>query len=92
MAPWALVGADAMRALDRHTIEELGVPGEVLMESAAPAAEPEGAAAQEESQEAVPSSPQTLRDLADLEEARSQGKVTEAEYARRREEILKRRE
>jgi NAD(P)H-hydrate epimerase len=31
---WPLVGAAAMRALDRHTIETLGVPGEVLMESA----------------------------------------------------------
>jgi len=31
---WALVGSAAMRALDRHTIEKLGVPGEVLMESA----------------------------------------------------------
>ncbi|NNL66235.1 MAG: hypothetical protein HKP30_08335, partial [Myxococcales bacterium] len=29
-----LVGAATMRALDRHTIETLGVPGEVLMESA----------------------------------------------------------
>jgi len=31
---WPLVGAETMRALDRHTIEVLGVPGEVLMESA----------------------------------------------------------
>ncbi|UCE85375.1 MAG: NAD(P)H-hydrate dehydratase [Deltaproteobacteria bacterium] len=31
---WPLVTADAMRALDRHTIETLGVPGDVLMESA----------------------------------------------------------
>ncbi len=31
---WPLVGADTMRALDRHTIETLGVPGELLMESA----------------------------------------------------------
>jgi NAD(P)H-hydrate epimerase len=31
---WSLVGSAAMRALDRHTIEKLGVPGEVLMESA----------------------------------------------------------
>ena len=31
---WPLVGAEAMRALDRHTIETLGVPGELLMESA----------------------------------------------------------
>jgi len=31
---WALFGAEAMRGLDRHTIETLGVPGEVLMESA----------------------------------------------------------
>ena len=31
---WPLVGAAAMRALDRHTIEKLGIPGEVLMEAA----------------------------------------------------------
>jgi len=31
---WPLVGAAAMRALDRHTIETLGVPGALLMESA----------------------------------------------------------
>ena len=31
---WPLVGAATMRALDRHTIEKLGVPGDVLMESA----------------------------------------------------------
>lgn len=31
---WPLVGAATMRALDRHTIETLGVPGDVLMESA----------------------------------------------------------
>jgi NAD(P)H-hydrate epimerase len=31
---WPLVGADRMRALDLHSIEKLGVPGEVLMESA----------------------------------------------------------
>lgn len=31
---WPLVGAATMRALDRHTIETIGVPGEVLMESA----------------------------------------------------------
>ena len=31
---WPLVSAEAMRALDRHTIETLGVPGDLLMESA----------------------------------------------------------
>ena len=31
---WPLVDAEAMRALDRHTIETLGVPAELLMESA----------------------------------------------------------
>ena len=31
---WSLVGADEMRALDRNTIDHLGVPGELLMESA----------------------------------------------------------
>ncbi|MDJ0865592.1 MAG: NAD(P)H-hydrate dehydratase [Myxococcota bacterium] len=34
MERWPLVGAETMRALDRHTIETLGVPGEILMESA----------------------------------------------------------
>ena len=31
---WPLVDAARMQALDRYTIEKLGVPGEVLMESA----------------------------------------------------------
>ena len=31
---WPLVDADQMRALDQHTIQDLGIPGEVLMESA----------------------------------------------------------
>jgi len=31
---WRLVGAATMRALDRHTIETIGVPGDLLMESA----------------------------------------------------------
>jgi len=31
---WRLVTASEMRALDRHTIDTLGVPGELLMESA----------------------------------------------------------
>lgn len=34
MTTWPLVGAATMRELDRHTIEGLGVSGEVLMESA----------------------------------------------------------
>ena len=32
------MGAEAMRALDRHTIDTLGVPGGVLMENAGRAA------------------------------------------------------
>jgi NAD(P)H-hydrate epimerase len=32
--PWTLASAEEMRALDRHTIETLGVPAELLMESA----------------------------------------------------------
>ena len=35
---WRLPRAEHMRALDRHTIETLGVPGEVLMENAGSAA------------------------------------------------------
>ena len=31
---WTLVSGDAMRSLDRHTIETLGVSGELLMENA----------------------------------------------------------
>ncbi|MFP8874520.1 MAG: bifunctional ADP-dependent NAD(P)H-hydrate dehydratase/NAD(P)H-hydrate epimerase, partial [Myxococcota bacterium] len=34
MTTWPLVDAATMRELDRHTIEGLGVSGEVLMESA----------------------------------------------------------
>ncbi|MEZ4218624.1 MAG: NAD(P)H-hydrate dehydratase [Myxococcota bacterium] len=33
-AAWPLATASEMRALDAHTIEHLGVPGEILMESA----------------------------------------------------------
>jgi len=33
-AAWPLVSAAQMRALDRHTIDVLGVPGDLLMESA----------------------------------------------------------
>ncbi len=33
-AEWPLVDAEGMRRRDRHTIERLGVPGELLMESA----------------------------------------------------------
>ena len=32
---WPLVTADEMRALDRHTIEDLGVPGEIQVSNAA---------------------------------------------------------
>lgn len=31
---WPLVGSETMRALDRHTIDKLGVPADLLMESA----------------------------------------------------------
>ena len=31
---WPLVGASEMRELDRHTIEDLEIAGEILMESA----------------------------------------------------------
>jgi NAD(P)H-hydrate repair Nnr-like enzyme with NAD(P)H-hydrate epimerase domain len=31
---WPLVGAASMRALDRHSIDVLGVSGELLMECA----------------------------------------------------------
>lgn len=31
---WSLVGAARMQALDRYTIDELGIPGEILMENA----------------------------------------------------------
>ena len=31
---WPLVSAETMRALDRHTIQTLGIPGELLMECA----------------------------------------------------------
>ena len=54
----------------------------VLMEEEAPAPAEEPAA------EALPSDPDALRALADLEEARRQGALTEAEYLRRKREIL----
>ena len=40
------------------------------------------------SPEAMPSDPESLRALADLEESRSKGELTEAEYLRRKREIL----
>jgi hypothetical protein len=38
--------------------------------------------------EALPTDPASLRALAELEEARSKGELTEAEYLRRKREIL----
>jgi len=55
----------------------------VLMEEEAPA-QPEPAVAPG----ALPSDPESLRGLADLEEARSKGELTEAEYLRRKRELL----
>jgi hypothetical protein len=54
----------------------------VLMEDEAPAEEPvpEGVA--------LPTDPEALRALADLEEARRSGEITEAEYQRRRRALL----
>ncbi len=54
----------------------------VLMEEEAPAAEPEPAGV------ALPTDPDALRALADLEEARRAGVVTEAEYQRQRRALL----
>jgi hypothetical protein len=54
----------------------------VLMEEEAPAA-PEAPVP-----EAMPSDPASLRALADLEESRRAGELTEAEYLRRKREIL----
>lgn len=54
----------------------------VLMEEEAPA-ETDATAARP-----LPSDPASLRALADLEESRSKGELTEAEYLRRRREIL----
>jgi hypothetical protein len=55
----------------------------VLMEEEVPA-EPDAAV----SPEAMPSDPEALRALADLEESRSKGELTEAEYLRRKRAIL----
>jgi hypothetical protein len=55
----------------------------VLMEQEAPAAEEEAPAGA-----VVPTDPDSLRALADLEEARRAGDITEAEYQRKRREIL----
>ena len=54
----------------------------VLMEEEAPAAEAEPSAAQ------LPTDPESLRALADLEEARRAGELTEAEYQRKRRALL----
>jgi hypothetical protein len=54
----------------------------VLMEEEAPAAEAEPGAAQ------LPTDPESLRALADLEEARRAGELTEAEYQRKRRALL----
>ncbi len=54
----------------------------VLMEQAAPAAEPAAGGVE------LPSDPDALRALADLEEARRAGAITEAEYQRRRRLLL----
>ncbi len=55
---------------------------EVLLENETPAAP------QAEAPAAVPSDPAVLRALAELEEARRAGRVSEADYQRRRREIL----
>jgi hypothetical protein len=52
------------------------------MEEEAPAAEAEPGAAQ------LPTDPESLRALADLEEARRAGELTEAEYQRKRRALL----
>jgi hypothetical protein len=54
----------------------------VLMEEEAPAPDPAGAVE-------LPTDPDALRALADLEEARRSGAITEAEYQRRRRELLR---
>lgn len=54
----------------------------VLMEEEAPAAEAELGATQ------LPTDPESLRALADLEEARRAGELTEAEYQRKRRALL----
>jgi hypothetical protein len=71
----------------RPTTVQVGPSGKVsrrtvLMEEEGP--DPLDAAAPE----AMPSDPEALRALADLEEARSKGELTEAEYLRRKREIL----
>jgi hypothetical protein len=72
----------------RPTSVHVGPSGKVsrrtiLMEEEAPAG-PEPAA----SPEAMPSDPEALRALADLEESRRAGELTEAEYLRRKRAIL----
>ena len=46
-------------------------------------------APEEEATETIPSDPQALRALAELEEARTQGSITEAEYRRKRRALLR---
>jgi hypothetical protein len=57
----------------------------ILMESADPAAEAEPGP----TDRAIPADPEILRALADLEEARRRGAVTELEYQERRRELLR---
>jgi len=60
---------------------------QILMESpVAPEAEPGKAS---ETERALPDDPGVLRALADLEEARRSGRITEGEYHRRRKALLK---
>jgi len=54
----------------------------VLMEDETPAAEPPASGVE------LPSDPEALRALADLEEARRSGEITEADYQRRRRALL----
>lgn len=61
----------------------------ILMESPAPPkAEGQGKAPEEHAEPEIPTEPAALRALADLEEARQAGRITESEYQRRRREIL----
>jgi hypothetical protein len=55
----------------------------VLMEEEAPASEAPAAGESE-----LPADPERLRALADLEEARRAGDITEAEYQRQRRQLL----
>jgi hypothetical protein len=72
----------------RPTTVNVGPSGKVSRRTVLMEEEGEAPVPLDAAPEAMPSDPETLRALADLEEARSKGELTEAEYLRRKRELL----